>query len=283
MLTMHILSLKERFLQELTPLYDQNEAQQLFLFTLDELEHKSRIDLVMDPSLQSEQPAKWLEVLDLLKQFKPIQYIFNKAYFYGLNFKVTSDTLIPRSETEELVEWILASCDHTKALKILDIGSGSGCIGITLGHHLPLAKVTLMDVSPQALGIATQNALDNKVVVNTILQDVLALDELPDSYDIIVSNPPYVRELEKVEIKENVLAYEPHLALFVQDSDPLIFYRHIAHLAQGNLGKNGMLFYEINQYLGQQTLALFQSLDFQDITLKKDLMQNDRMIRAFKK
>lgn len=283
MLTMQILALKDRFLQELTPLYDQNEALALFLFTLDELEHKSRIDLAMDASLLTKQSDKWMEVLQELKQFKPVQYIFNKAFFYGLSFKVTPDTLIPRSETEELVEWILSSVDPQKPLRILDIGSGTGCIGITLAHHLPLAEVTLMDVSPKALEVAKGNASENKVKVKAVLQDVLALERLSEQYDIIVSNPPYVRELEKVEIKANVLEYEPHLALFVKDNDPLIFYRHIAGLAHENLQSGGALFYEINQYLGPQTLALFQELDFKDILLRADLLGNDRMIRAYKK
>ncbi|MHC5310422.1 peptide chain release factor N(5)-glutamine methyltransferase [Myroides sp. LJL116] len=280
---MLIKTINEQFIKELTPIYDAQEAQSLFLMCLEELENKKRLDLVLDPELSTQKQEKWQQVLKDLKQAKPIQYIFNTAYFYDLIFKVTPDTLIPRSETEELVEWILDSLeDRSKPISILDIGTGSGCIGITLAKNLPNAKVTLMDVSPNALEVALYNAKANEVKVHTIEQDVLALEQLKDTYDIIVSNPPYVRELEKVEIHSNVLDNEPHLALFVSDNDPLIFYRKIAHLANNNLPKGGMLFFEINQYLGQGTLDLFNELDFTQPILRKDLKQNDRMIKAVK-
>ncbi|MHC5353946.1 peptide chain release factor N(5)-glutamine methyltransferase [Myroides sp. LJL115] len=280
---MLIKTINEQFIKELTPIYDAQESQSLFLLCLEELENKKRLDLVLNPELSTQKQEKWQQVLKDLKQAKPIQYIFNTAYFYDLIFKVTPDTLIPRSETEELVEWILDSLeDKNKAISILDIGTGSGCIGITLAKNLPNAKVTLMDVSPNALEVALYNAKANDVKVNTIEQDVLALEQLKDTYDIIVSNPPYVRELEKVEIHSNVLDNEPHLALFVSDNDPLIFYRKIVHLATANLPKGGMLFFEINQYLGQGTLDLFNQLDFNQPILRKDLKQNDRMIKAVK-
>lgn len=280
---MLIKTINEQFIQELTPIYDAQEAQSLFLICLEELENKKRLDLVLNPELSTLKKEKWQQVLKDLKQAKPIQYIFNTAYFYDLIFKVTPDTLIPRSETEELVEWILDSVeDKNKPISILDIGTGSGCIGITLAKNLPRAKVTLMDVSTKALEVALYNAESNNVVVHTIEQDVLALDKLKQTYDIIVSNPPYVRELEKKEIHSNVLDNEPHLALFVSDSDPLIFYRKIAELANENLHEKGMLFFEINQYLAKGTLELFDKLNFQEPILRKDLKQNDRMIKAVK-
>lgn len=280
---MQIKSYQNRFKEVLSPLYDEMEAEQLFLIALEEIEGKSRIDLVMNPDLQTDKLTTWDEVLADLQQEKPIQYIFGRAYFYGLTFNVNENTLIPRPETEELVEWIINSVDADKPIRILDIGTGSGCIGITLAKELPNAQVTLMDVSPKALEMARYNAKENGVEVQAILQDVLALEQLPAQYDVIVSNPPYVRNLEKVEIKKNVLDYEPYLALFVEDDDALIFYRKIATLANDNLQEGGMLFYEINQYLGTETVALFQSLLFTAIELRKDMVGNDRMIKAIKK
>lgn len=266
----------------LSPIYDSMEAEQLFLIALEEIEGKTRIDIMMNPNLVTDKTVVWESVLDELAKEKPIQYIFGNAYFYGLTFTVNEHTLIPRSETEELVEWIVNSVDHSKPVRILDIGTGSGCIGITLANELPLARVTLMDVSEVALETAKNNAVKNGVSVDAVLQDVLALEKLKGEYDIIVSNPPYVRNLEKVEIKKNVLDYEPHLALFVEDNDPLIFYRKIAQLANDNLKAGGMLFYEINQYLGEETKALFESLSFTDVQLRKDMLANDRMIKAIK-
>lgn len=280
---MQIKNYQKRFKEILSPLYDEMEAEQLFLFALDEIEGKSRVELIMNPDLQTTKQATWDAALADLALEKPVQYVFGRAYFYGLTFAVNENTLIPRPETEELVEWIIQSVDATKPIRILDIGTGSGCIGITLAKELPLAQVTLMDVSAKALETAKGNAQANDVDVIAVLQDVLALDQLAAHYDIIVSNPPYVRNLEKVEIKKNVLEYEPHLALFVEDDDALLFYRQIAKLANDNLPSGGMLFYEINQYLGAETVALFESLSFTNIELRKDMMTNDRMVKAEKK
>ncbi len=277
---MQIKTLQQQYIDRLTPVYDEQEAQQLFLFCLNELEGKTRIDVLMNPDLTTNQEEKWLMVLKSLEEEKPVQYIFEKAYFYGFTFQVNEHTLIPRSETEELVEWILASVNKDKAINILDIGTGSGCIGITLAKMLPNANVTLLDVSEEALKVAKQNAMHLGVEVNFTHQDILTVEKFPDLYDIIVSNPPYVRGMEKVEIKNNVLKYEPHTALFVSDNDPLLFYRKIAHLAYKNLTENGILFYEINQYLGDEMLDLLKSIGFQLNILKKDLMQNDRMTRS---
>ncbi|MDR2223709.1 MAG: peptide chain release factor N(5)-glutamine methyltransferase [Flavobacteriaceae bacterium] len=280
---MDIKIYQNRFRELLTPIYDADEAEQLFLIALDELEGKRRVDLLMSPTMQTKKVEEWEAVLKALEEQKPIQYIFGQAHFYGLTFEVNEFTLIPRRETEELVEWIINSVNPSRPISILDIGTGSGCIGISLANELPLAKVTLVDVSPEALEVAKRNAKRNGVEVDLILSNILETEKLKSTYDIIVSNPPYVRQLEKVEIKKNVLDYEPHLALFVEDSDPLIFYRKIAQLADCNLSKGGMLFYEINQYLGAETVELFESLSFEQIELRKDMMGNDRMIKAVKK
>jgi release factor glutamine methyltransferase len=228
-----------------------------------------------------------------LKKEKPIQYILGETEFYGLPFLVNVNTLIPRPETEELVEWIIKSTNYeiqSTKLRILDIGTGSGCIAISLAKNIPNAEVSAIDVSEKALATAKKNAEINKIVVNFINVDILKINDLaelptsnfqlPTQFDIIVSNPPYVRNLEKAEIKPNVLEYEPHLALFVEDTDALLFYRKIANLAKENLSENGQLFFEINQYLGKETVELLEDLGFKNIELKKDIYGNDRMIRS---
>ncbi len=279
---MQIRALQQLYIDRLTSVYDEQEAQQIFLFCLNEIEEKSRIDLLMNPDLTTNQEQKWLDVLQSLEEEKPVQYIFGKTYFYGYTFKVNEHTLIPRPETEELVEWIVASVNKNEKISVLDIGTGSGCIGLTLAKLLPNAEVTLLDVSEEALKVAKQNALALGLEVKLIHKDILSIENFTKPFDVIVSNPPYVREMEKVEIKNNVLNYEPHTALFVSDADPLIFYRKIAQLAYDNLVRNGFLFYEINQYLGPDTLSLLETIGFQQNILKKDLMNNNRMTRSEK-
>ena len=211
---------------------------------------------------------------------EPIQYIIGKTEFYGFPFFVDQNTLIPRPETEELVEYILNEIDKNKPLQILDIGTGTGCISISLAKHLPNAIVSAIDISKEALIVSRKNAELNDVTINFIEQDILKTEKLSQKYDVIVSNPPYVRELEKVEIKNNVLENEPHLALFVDNENPLLFYKKIADLAKNHLTKNGILFFEINQYLGKETLEMLQEKGFQKSELQKDLFGNDRIIKA---
>lgn len=221
-------------------------------------------------------------ILKGLKKEEPIQYLLGATEFYSLPFKVNKNVLIPRPETEELVTWVLDEIkDSTKNNTILDIGTGSGCIPISIKKNSTNSTVFSMDVSADALLVAKENAELNKTEIQFILQDVLAIDELPQHFDIIVSNPPYVRELEKKEIQNNVLNNEPHLALFVEDNNPLIFYSKIADLAKKNLTDNGMLFFEINQYLGKETTEMLHEKGFTNVILKKDLFGNDRMIKAF--
>ncbi len=221
-------------------------------------------------------------ILKGLKKEEPIQYLLGATEFYSLPFKVNKNVLIPRPETEELVTWVLDEIkDSTKNNIILDIGTGSGCIPISIKKNSTNSTVFSMDVSADALLVAKENAELNKTEIQFILQDVLAIDELPQHFDIIVSNPPYVRELEKKEIQNNVLNNEPHLALFVEDNNPLIFYSKIADLAKKNLTDNGVLFFEINQYLGKETTEMLHEKGFTNVILKKDLFGNDRMIKAF--
>ena len=225
----------------------------------------------------------WNSILEQLKKEIPIQYILGTTHFYGLEFEVNSNVLIPRPETEELVDWIVQKSkikNQESKIKILDIGTGSGCISISLAKNLPNAEVFALDVSDKALATAKSNAEFNQVEIQFIHQSILETEDLGQQFDLIVSNPPYVRHLEKQEIKKNVLDNEPHLALFVEDNDALIFYRKIAQLAKKNLCPNGQLYFEINQYLSQETLDLLQEMGFKDITLRKDIYGNDRMIQC---
>ncbi len=273
---------KNIFIEELSTMYDEKEIESFFYITLEHLHKKKRIDLALEPTLRMDasQLSFWQSVLKDLKNNKPIQYILGQTEFYGLPFLVNENVLIPRPETEELVELILASNQYRKSVKILDIGTGSGCIPIALKMKMLSSEIEAIDVSEMALATAKLNAELNKVKVTFFLKNILEIDDLGEQYDIIVSNPPYVRNMERFEINANVLAYEPHLALFVQDDDPLLFYRKIAQLAQKNLNPEGKLYFEINQYLGKETVELLERLNYKNIVLRKDLYGNDRMIEA---
>jgi release factor glutamine methyltransferase len=243
----------------------------------------SRLDLALDREreLSEAEEEKLNAALQRLRQHEPIQYITGKTEFYGLSFSVNKNVLIPRPETEELVEWILEDCKHQEQLNILDIGTGSGCIAISLAKNLPNSKVTAFDISDEAIKVAQGNAELNEVEVAFLKKDILAVDFLSGKFDIIVSNPPYVRELEKKDMQRNVLEHEPATALYVKDEDPLLFYRKIADLADQNLVPKGKLYFEINQYLGKETEVLLTEKNFQT-RLKKDIFGVDRMLRGIK-
>lgn len=260
------------------------EAESFFYMILEEMRQLKRIDLALQPDtiFSESEMVHWNGILEKLNAFIPIQYILGKAHFYGLEFEVNENTLVPRPETEELVEWIVSGNVSKDNLKILDIGTGTGCIAISLAKNLPTAQVFAMDVSEKALETAKRNAELNGTTVTFLQQDVLVATDLHQEFDIIVSNPPYVRHLEKAEIKQNVLDNEPHLALFVEDDDALLFYRKIAQLAQQNLCGNGQLFFEINQYLGKEMRELFAEFPFNNVELRKDIYGNDRMMKAVK-
>ncbi|MBF4486388.1 MULTISPECIES: peptide chain release factor N(5)-glutamine methyltransferase [unclassified Flavobacterium] len=280
---MRIKQYRTQFIKELSPFYDAYEAESFFYLILEDKHKLRQIDLALNHELTFSDSdfVVWDSLLAQLKKEVPIQYLLGKTNFYGLDFEVNENVLIPRPETEELVEWIInenSKTDRAKKIKILDIGTGSGCIAISLAKNIPNAQVYAMDVSKKAIETAKRNAVNNKTDVTFILQDVLNAEELKCNFDIIVSNPPYVRNLEKEEIKKNVLDYEPHLALFVEDNDALIFYRKIAGLAQNNLLENGQLYFEINQYLGCEMKDLLEKMNFKSIELRKDIYDNDRMI-----
>ena len=282
---MKIKDYRTHFIQELSSINDSGEAESFFYLILEEKRQLKRIDLALNPDLtfSDDEIQLWNSILDSLKKEIPIQYLLGKTSFYGLDFEVNLAVLIPRPETEELVEWIIkcnSKIERLKDLKILDIGTGSGCIAISLAKNIVNAEVFAIDVSEKALATAQKNAEINQVKVTFLEKNILETDDLELQFDIIVSNPPYVRELEKQEIKRNVLDHEPHLALFVEDDNALVFYRKIAELAQKNLSQNGLLFFEINQYLGKEMLDLLEKMNFKNIELRKDIYGNDRMIRG---
>lgn len=284
----------------LSEIYPQTEIDTFFFLLIEEKLDLQRIDTVLKPEFKiSDDILQALKVIiDRLIKEEPIQYIIGKTEFYGLPFLVDKNTLIPRPETEELVEWVLLEVTKLqsnkvtklntnvtsniveKSLSILDIGTGTGCIPISLAKNLPNAEITAIDISSEALKVARQNAKLNTVAIDFLETDILQTEKLHQQFDIIISNPPYVRELEKQEIKNNVLENEPHLALFVDDNNPLVFYNKIADLAKNHLTKNGLLFFEINQYLGTETVKMLEKKGFKNIELRQDLFGNDRMIKT---
>lgn len=280
---MKIREYRSQFIELLRPIYGEEEAESFFYLILEDKHQLKRIDLALQPDLvfSADELEVWHSFVDELQKEIPVQYLLGKTSFYGLDFEVNENVLIPRPETEELVAWILDSQKEnvdSRKLRILDIGTGSGCIAISLAKNLPNTAVFAIDVSEKALVTAQKNAELNKVNVTFVCQNILETLNLGQEFDIIVSNPPYVRNLEKEEIKKNVLDNEPHLALFVEDDNALVFYRKIAELAQQNLSPNGQLYFEINQYLGKEMIELFQKMNFKAIELRKDIYGNDRMI-----
>lgn len=294
--------LKNIFHNQLDALYGKEEVSSFFYLSIEHHLNVARIQLLLDPEFTFTKPETktLLDVIEALKQQRPIQYILEETEFFGLTFKVNKNVLIPRPETEELVDWIIkdskSKVRSSTTFNILDIGTGSGCIAISLAKHMPEAKFFAVDISESALKIAKENAKVNNVNIQFVKGDALNLadeDCFPlgkdvsqrqkGFFDIIVSNPPYVRQLEKQEIKPNVLNNEPHLALFVENENPLIFYKVISDFAVDNLKSNGSLYFEINQYLGQETKQLLVDAEFKAIELRKDLNGNDRMLKGTKK
>ncbi|WP_034057850.1 peptide chain release factor N(5)-glutamine methyltransferase [Lacinutrix jangbogonensis] len=287
---MLIKDLENIFHEVLDAVYGKEEVSSFFFLCTDAFYNISRFELALNRDLaitKAEQQVVF-DALEALKNEKPIQYILGETEFYGLPFKVNENTLIPRPETEELVQLII-DCHSERSdespLSLLDIGTGSGCIAISLAKNIKNVQVYAMDVSAKAIEKAKENTVLNDAEVafveGSILEETqwnLLFEDL--KFDIIVSNPPYVRNLEKTEIQNNVLNNEPHLALFVEDDNPLIFYRAITKFAREKLKENGQLFFEINEYLGQETKALVESLEFKSVEIIKDMFGKDRMLKA---
>lgn len=289
---MLLKDIQDIFHKELDDIYGKNEVDSFFFMLTESYFGVARFALVLTPDfvITKDQESLLFAALSKLKLEKPIQHILGKAHFYGLEFSVNEHTLIPRPETEELVDMMLRNIKNNpkkEPLRILDIGTGSGCIAISLQKHLPNANVYALDVSEKALNVAKKNAKMNQVSVQFTQADVLSLqdlnvfDEADLQFDIIVSNPPYVRDLEKAEMQKNVLEYEPNLALFVADDNPLIFYDTIANLAKAHLVNGGSLYFEINQYLGEEMKHLLEEKGFLNVAIHKDTFGVDRIAVAF--
>ncbi len=279
---MKISDLKSNFKKSLSELYPSEEVQSFFNILSEKYLNLSRIEIALNPerTISATEAEKFQKAILRLQNHEPIQYIIGETEFYGLPFKVNKHTLIPRPETEELVEWILSGFPPSGARGILDIGTGTGCIAISLAKNLPNAKISALDISEEALKIAEANAKLNKVEIDFFQTDILAAETLPKQYDVIVSNPPYVRELEKKQMQQNVLKYEPHSALYVKDEDPLLFYRAISRLAKNHLNPGGKLFFEINEYLAYEMTELLKAAGFKNIEIKKDIYGKDRMLKC---
>jgi release factor glutamine methyltransferase len=273
------------FQKGLTILYDSHETESITLLTISEITHLSKASIKAFPEkeIAPGQIQQLQNTLIQLQTGRPIQYILGYTEFYGLKFLVNQAVLIPRPETEELVEWALSSVSNLpQPFNLLDIGTGSGCIAISLKKNLPKAQVSAIDISPEALQTAKENAAINNVEVNFIQDDILHSKFKTQDLKLIISNPPYVTLEDKEQMHINVTNFEPHTALFVPEDDPLIFYKVIADFAMKNLTDNGLLFFEINESYGQETVDLLAERRFKDIELKKDMGNKYRMIKAVK-
>ena len=271
-----IRDIRTYFTQELAKIYGGDEANSMAYWSMENVLGLSKSDCIMkqSESIAPEKRERFLEIVARLEKEEPIQYILGDCSFYGMHFEVNEHTLIPRPETEELVRWLF----EDKYTSILDIGTGSGCIAISLAKHSS-AQVSALDISEEAIKVAERNANTNKVDVSFLQADILKPLTL-NKYDVIASNPPYVLESEKEVMRSNVLKHEPHTALFVPDSNALLFYEAIAEFSKSHLNKNGKLFFEINEQKGKETKEMLQEKCFQEIEIKQDLQGKDRMVKA---
>ncbi len=264
--------------------YAETEASALARWILEEEFGFSTLELYAgkDTDFPMEKRNRLNDILVRLARFEPIQYIIGKTEFCGLTLKVSSDVLIPRPETAELVDWIVSDCPQS-GLRVLDIGTGSGCIAITLAERMVEAEVSAWDISEKALAVARENALRNNVRIAFSCMDVFNEPTGTSVFDIIVSNPPYITESERAEMERNVLDYEPETALFVPDTDPLRFYRRIARIGNQMLKPGGKLFFEINRAYGSETAAMLKYGGYSQVEVRSDSYGNARMIKAIKR
>ncbi|MDR1348939.1 MAG: peptide chain release factor N(5)-glutamine methyltransferase [Prevotellaceae bacterium] len=260
--------------------FDKNEIRLITIALLKHFWKIPEIDFYIDrqKNLDERFYADFLKSLDLLQQHVPLQYVLGTVEFYGLNFDIDENVLIPRPETEELVDWIIA--ENKDAPTIIDIGTGSGCIAVALAKNIKDAKVYAVDISDKAIKKAAQNAEKNNVCITFFCKDILSEDDFTHAkFDCIVSNPPYVCESEKSEMKRNVIDFEPHSALFVPDDDALKFYGAIAGFAISHLAGDGKIYVEINENLAEETQSLFKQKGFKFTELRKDMNGKNRMLK----
>lgn len=279
---MTIHEAQQQLLFQLFHIYDDREAQSIADWVMEHLTGWQKIDRVLNKKAKLSQPK--LDELEQITQqllaHKPIHYILHQAWFQGMKLYVDENVLIPRPETEELVQWVVQECSNPSA-KILDVGTGSGCIPIALKKKLPQADISACDISNGALKVASRNASEQSTSITLLQVDFLKQDErnqLP-VFDIIVSNPPYISVNEKAEIDKHVVEYEPHTALFVPDDDSLVFYEHLAEFGQTHLATNGFMMMEIHYLKAQAVKHLFESKGY-NVAIKKDMQGNDRMVKA---
>ena len=273
------------FRDELKDSYEYDELESIIAYCFEYYFKLNRAELFSrtDETVSESELLKFNFAIKELKNQKPIQYILGEADFYRLKFKVNEHVLIPRPETEELVHLIIKDNELDSPI-ILDIGTGSGCIPIALKKNIPSAKISAIDIANDVLEVAKYNAKHNGVEVEFVLDSILHLtshiSHLTSHFDIIVSNPPYICVSEKANMNKNVLDYEPHLALFVENDDPLLFYKAIIDFAIKNLNKNGKIYFEINQSLASETKNLLENKGFKNVELIKDLSNNYRILRG---
>ncbi len=275
------------FTEQLADYYQKQEVNHFFNLLSQHILNFSPVQQLVQQytRITESQINKYLSAIKALKTHKPIQYIIGYEYFKDLKINVNEHVLIPRPETEELVNWVIDSVNNTSSINLVDLCTGSGCIAIALKKHLPApCSVNAVDISKQALEIAKLNAIENKVDVNFHCIDVLNEINIfkSESMDIIVSNPPYVLQSDKALMNKNVLNYEPHLALFVNDDDPLVFYNKIADVATKILKPNGQLFFEIHENYANEIVQLLKNLQFINIEVRLDIHGKKRMIKAQK-
>lgn len=280
---MTVSELQKKFRDELSGIYSERESHSITNLVFEKTLQLDRVKISLEKFriLTTEQQKDLQQILQRLKNHEPVQYILGEADFCGLKFVVNNSVLIPRQETEELVEWIISETANVKReIRLLDIGTGSGCIPISISKKNPAAIIEGCDVSEDALRIAAENNLMNGTSVNFFPCDILT-EALPHKfYDIIVSNPPYVLEMESFSMQKNVLDYEPHIALFVPDNDALIFYRRIAEQAMHALKPNGKLFFEINEEKGKEVRELLLASGFINVEIRKDINGKNRMVKT---
>lgn len=277
---MNIKELQLHLEGALTAIYPDYESKEITIRLIEHFYGYSKIDIALNPNLEIDNHGAIIKALGQLKAGRPMQYILKKEYFYDLAFGVDENTLIPRPETEELVQLIINRTGN-KTVSLLDVGTGSGCIAISLKKNLPNAKVTALDVSDGALNVARKNAKSNVVEVDFMQVDILNEAQHPKlELDIIVSNPPYVLDKEKAEMRNNVLDFEPSLALFVDNDKPLLFYKAIADYATLNLKPLGVLYFEINEAFGIETKEMLEERGFSNVEIHQDIFGKDRMVSA---
>ena len=266
----------------LSGIYPEPEIKNISFLLIEKLTGFSRTEILINKStvFSAEQRKQLLAFVEKLKKNVPVQYVLGETEFYGLKILVNESVLIPRPETEELVEWVIIENNGAYSQRILDVGTGSGCIALALKHELPSAEITAFDISAKALETAKNNAEQNNLNIDFAQINIIEENDFSEKWDVIVSNPPYIPEKEKINMHKNVLLHEPALALFVPDEAPLLFYEKIAYFAFKHLNENGKLYFEIHFDSGEKIVELLQNLNFKNIEIRKDIAGKDRMVKA---